>query len=272
VTWWRAATVALVSTVMLAIGAATSLGSDGLYSIKASQMCFAHLATAVDGLPPATPPSPPVLFVKQLPADAIPAPVDGRVGAWSGHGGRYDGVTLTFFAGAVTPKWLNALKSVYGGGTVVRNVVVSWDQKAPTAGFRHTVLRCLQVGPLGGAAMPAIAAAPAASLTTFAGAWGGHTRRLTIASSGRGIEDTNDGCCVHVYRLGLQIVSVRGTLTDATARYRVTSFKRFHDEGPVIRIGQTGTLRLKDGIITDSLTHNIFCSDPAWGATGACGA
>jgi len=256
---------------MLATGGA-SFGSPGLYSIDATQTCFAHLATSVDGLPPATPPSPAVLFVRQLPADAITGPVDGRVGVWSGHGSGYEGVTFTFFAGPVTHKWLDALESVYAGGTIDRNVVVSWDQTSTSAGFRATVMGCLQVGKLGGAAMPAMQAAPGADLATFAGAWGGHTRGLTIAASGRGLELTDDGCCQHVYRLGLQILSVSGTLTAATARYRVTSFKRYHDGGPSLQVGQTGKLLLSDGIITNSRTHDIFCSDPAWGATGACGA
>lgn len=257
---------------MLSAVAAASGGSPGLYSINATQTCFAHLSNAVDGLPPATPPSPPVLFVRQLPADEIPAPVDGRVGAWSGHGSGYAGVTLTFFQGPVTRKWLDALESVYGGGTVVRNVVVSWDQKSSPAGFRSTVMGCLQVGQLGGAEMPAMQAAPAASLAAFGGNWGGHTRELTLTATGRGLENTDDGCCNHVYRLGLQILSVSGTLTDGTARYRVTSFQRYHDGGPSLQVGETGKLLLKDGIITNSRTHNIFCSDPAWGATGACGA
>jgi hypothetical protein len=258
--------------VVLGAAAAASFGSPALYSVDATQSCFAHLATAVDGLPPATPPSPAALFVRQLPADAIPAPVDGRVGVWAGRGSGYEGVTLTFFQGPVTRKWLGALESVYGGGTVVRNVVVSWDQTSSSAGFRDTVMGCLQVGRLGGAEMPAMQPAPAAGLATFAGEWGGHTRGLTISPSGRGLENTDDGCCDHVYRLGLQILSVSGTLTDAVARYRVTSFVRYHAEGPNLRIGQTGTLQLSDGIITNSRTHNIFCSDPAWGATGACGA
>jgi hypothetical protein len=269
---WRVATVALVSTVVLGTAAAASFGSPSLYSIYATQRCFAHLASAVDGLPPATPPSPAVLFVRQLPGDAIPAPDDGRLGVWRGNGSGYEGVTLTFFAGPVTRKWLDALESVYAGGKVVRNVVVSWDQKSSSAGFRDTVMGCLQVGRLGGAEMPAMQAAPPAGLATFAGEWGGHTRGLAITASGRGLENTDDGCCAHVYRLGLQILSVSGTLTDAAARYRVTSFERYHDGGPSLHVGETGKLVLKNGIITNSRTHNIFCSDPAWGATGACGA
>jgi hypothetical protein len=215
-------------------------------------------------MPPATPPTPPALFVSFLPADAIQAPVDGRVAAWRGHGRVYEGVTITFFQAApVTREWLSALESVYGGGTVDRNVVLAWDQRSTSASFRDIVVGCLR------AAAPDV---PAAGLSTFAGAWGGHTRALTISAAGRGLENTDDGCCDHEYRLGFRILSVSGSLTRATATYRVTSYVRYHDDVPNLRTGQTGKLVLKDGIVTDTLTHTIFCSDPAWGATGACGA
>jgi hypothetical protein len=249
---------------MIATAAAASGTAPGLYTAEATEACLESTPGAVVGMPPATPPVPPALFVSFLPADAVPAPVEGRVAAWRGRGRAYEGVTITFFLGApVTRKWLNALESIYGGGTVDGNVVLAWDQSSTSASFRSTVLGCLR------AAAPAV---PAAGLGTFAGAWGGHTRGLTITAGGRGLESTDDGCCDHEYRLGFQILSVSGTLTRATATYRVTSFARYHDDVPNIRAGQSGKLLLKDGIVTNTLTRTIFCSDPAWGATGACGA
>jgi hypothetical protein len=68
-----------------------------------------------------------------------------------------------------------------------------------------------------------------------------------------------------------QILSVTGTLTRATASYRVTRFKHFRG-GPTIRTGQIGKLLLRNGIVRNPLTEDYFCSNPAWGATGACGA
>jgi hypothetical protein len=253
-----------VSGLVLATAAAAAGGSPVLYTTEATEACLQSTPGAVVGMPPATPTVPPALFVTFLPADAVQAPVDGRVAAWRGRGPTYEGVTITFFQGApITPEWLNALESVYGGGTVYRNVVLAWDQKSTSASFRETVMGCLKA---------AVGAAPAAGFATFAGAWGGHTRGLTITSSGRGLETTDDGCCTHEYRLGFQIVSVSGTLTRATATYRVRSYTRFHDDVPDLRAGQTGKLVLKDGIVTNTLTRTIFCSEPAWGATGACGA
>src|SRR5262249_46610408 len=109
-------------------------------------------------------------------------------------------------------------------------------------------------------------------LATFVGYWGGHTRGLRITSGGRGAEDASDGCCFRVYHLALQVLSVSGTLTRATAVYRLTSFKRYERSVPRLRVGQVGKLLLRNGIVTNSLSKVYFRSNPAWGATGACGA
>jgi hypothetical protein len=69
-----------------------------------------------------------------------------------------------------------------------------------------------------------------------------------------------------------RILSLSGTLTRAEATYRVTSFKRYDRQIASLRKGEVGTLRLRNGIVTNTLTENYFCSDPAWGATQACGA
>jgi len=114
--------------------------------------------------------------------------------------------------------------------------------------------------------------APAASLATFAGTWGGHTRGLSISARGRGSESADSGCCDREYELTFQIVSVRGTVTRAVATYRVTFCKRFHPYVPKIVTGQAGKLVLRNGVVTNTLTKDFFCSEPAWGATGLCGA
>jgi hypothetical protein len=67
-------------------------------------------------------------------------------------------------------------------------------------------------------------------------------------------------------------LSVSGTLTRAAAAYRVTSFKRYESGVRRLRVGDVGTLLLRNGIVTNTLTRDFFCSGPAWGATGACGA
>lgn len=111
-----------------------------------------------------------------------------------------------------------------------------------------------------------------AAIATFAGAWGGHTRGLSITRTGTGREDVDDGCCRRVYTLTFRILGVSGTLTRATARYRVLSFRRYASYVKSLRVGEAGGLKLTNGIVTNTLTGVIYCSDPAWGATGACGA
>ncbi len=246
-----------------------------LYTLAASQSCLMSLPNAVAGLPPATPPVPSALFVDALARDTIstaegegPRPrVHKQLGTWYGDG-SYQGIILSFFKTVPDARAsLKKLAWLYGGKRI-RNVVVTWDQRSlPSPGVRATVLGCLRSDAVGGSERPA----PPASLATFAGTWGGHGRSLTITSSGRGRESANDGCCTRVYRMTFQILSVTGTLTQATAAYRVTSFKRYVRGVRRLRVGDVGQLRLRNGIVTSTLTRDYFCSDPAWGATGACG-
>ncbi|MGH2976903.1 MAG: hypothetical protein ACRDKC_00805 [Gaiellaceae bacterium] len=153
------------------------------------------------------------------------------------------------------------------GGERIRNVVATWDQQRKARGLRNRVFGCLR--PNG----PPVSRrrAPRAGLATFAGRWGGHGRGLTIKASGSGGEFANASCCVRVYRLAFRILSVRGTLTRATASYRVTSYRRYDNSVRKLRAGAVGKLPLTNGIVTNTLTRDFFCSDPAWGATNACG-
>lgn len=248
------------------------------YTLAATQSCLTKLPNAVAGLPPTKPPVPPALFVYALAHDAESTWGFGRrprphkqLGAWYGDG-RYQGIILSFFKSVPDARAsLKYLASLYGG-TLTRNVVVTWDQQStPSPNVRSTVFGCLRsgasIGPVGSRRPP-----PAATLATFAGRWGGHTRGLSITSSGRGFESADAGCCTRVYQMAFQILSVSGTLTRATAVYRVTSFRRFESGVRTRHVGDVGNLLLKNGIVTNTLTGDYFCSDPAWGATGACGA
>jgi hypothetical protein len=94
---------------------------------------------------------------------------------------------------------------------------------------------------------------------------------MSIASTGRGSEFANASCCERSYQVGFRILSVRGTLTRAAARYRVTSFRRYDRGIRRLRVGEVGKFLLRNGIVTNTLTHDFFCSNPAWGATNACG-
>ena len=263
--------------VALALTAPGAAAHTPLYTLAATQACLTKLPSTIVGLPPASPPVPPSLFVHALAHDDVstaegvgPRPRPHKqLGVWDGNG-TYEGIILSFFKSVPDARAsVKSLASLYGGQRI-RNVVVTRDQKpTPSRRLRNTVLGCLRSKAAG--AVPS-RAPPPASLATFAGRWGGHTRALSITSRGRGREDADDGCCTLVYRLRFQILSVSGTLTRATAVYRVTSFKRYERGVRRLHVGDAGKLSLRNGIVTNTLTRDFFCSAPAWGATGACGA
>jgi len=224
------------------------------------------------------PPIPPVLFVYALAGDDVstaegegPRPRAHRqLGAWYGKR-SYEGIIVSFFKSVPDARaFFKTLAWLYGGQRS-RNVVVTWDQQArPSQSLRNTVLGCLRpkgVGRTGGSIRPP----PQVRLGTFVGYWGGHDRGLSIKAGGRGHERGNGGCCSRIYQMTFHILSVRGTLTRATALYRVTSFRRYESGVRKLHVGEIGELRLRNGIVTNTLTQAFFCSNPAWGATNACG-
>jgi hypothetical protein len=208
------------------------------------------------------------MFVYSFPRDRLPPRAQGELGVWSGRT-SYDGITLSFFSSARDARAsFKEIVSLYGG-KLVGNVVVAWSGAVPPRSLQRTVLGCLRAGPAVGRTP---LRAPQATLATFAGYWGGHGRGLRIGADGRAGEGDNDGCCTRVYQMTYRILSVSGTITRATAVYRVTSFRRYVRDMPRLRVGRRGKLLLRNGIVTNALTRDYFCSGPAWGATGACGA
>lgn len=182
-------------------------------------------------------------------------------------------MTLDFFRTARDARAARKPLAWLSGAELRRNVIVGWEQgSVPRRPLRKSVLDCLRTEAEAGAAPGEQRSTPRAGLATFGGYWGGHDRGLRITSHGRGAERANSSCCTRVYDLSFQILSVSGTLTRATASYRVMSFKRYDREAPTLRRGQMGKLVLRNGILTNALTQDFFCSNPAWGATGACGA
>ena len=230
------------------------------------------LPGAIVGLPPAAPPAARALFVYRTPSLRLAPPVMGLLVAFRGDAkrGAYDAVTFIFFKSARSARRFLAMP--LQGGVLSRNVLVSWDHRlAGATGWRKAVRACLRVATSAGVSPTPKRSIPRASLATFAGYWGGHTRGLRITTAGLGHEFEDSGCCVRLYEMNFQILSVKGTLTRATATYRVVWFKHYRG-GPTLHRGQLGKLLLRDGIATNSLTGDYFCSFRAWGATAACGA
>ena len=117
--------------------------------------------------------------------------------------------------------------------------------------------------------------ASAVSLKPFVGEWVGHTRDVTVSTSGRLEEHVGDGCCDPVIDLVLQLSHPR---RDGTwvATSRVVSAKvhpGWKGSGrPAPKPGDTGTVTVgADHILVDSITTNGFC-DPDRTAPGTCGA
>lgn len=272
----RGGTFAAIVLGALALALVAAAAAAPRYTRAATDACLVTLPNAVAGLPPATPPVTQTLFVDALAHDdestvglggARPRP-HTQLGIWTGAR-AYEGIILSFFASDGDARAsLKPLTGLYGG-EVMHNVVVSWDQKAkPSRALRESVFGCLRGGAPAGVPHPA----PTAGLATFAGAWGGHTRSLSITASGRGREAADDGCCTPEYRMSFRILSVSGTLTRATAVYRVVTYERLDRHLRAVRAGALGKLLLRNGVLSNTLTGDYFCSDVAWGATGACGA
>jgi hypothetical protein len=116
----------------------------------------------------------------------------------------------------------------------------------------------------------------AATLRVFAGTWGGHGRSLRITPAGRATESISDGCCDHLITFTYRLSRPRGRASRASATARVTSVhiadpSAFGASFPAPKVGQTGVVRLRSGVISEPFIDTTFC-DKAAGLKGRCGA
>jgi hypothetical protein len=109
-----------------------------------------------------------------------------------------------------------------------------------------------------------VATSSHASLSTFARYWWGHGRGLDIRRSGRAREYTRPYLPGPPYNAApyFEVISVSGSRGAADARIRVISVRDSHHTLSPAQIpeGQFGTLRLRHGVVTDSLTHGTYCA------------
>ena len=98
-------------------------------------------------------------------------------------------------------------------------------------------------------------------------------RGIDVYGSGLGKEYAGRGRH-ELVTLTFKVLRVTGTPGVADARIRVTSaqvFNRGAYFGFVPHVGELGTLRLRNGIVTDSITRVVYCApgidecDPALG-------
>ena len=274
----RSVLVAVVALGVLAGFSAGTRAKPADYTLAGTRSCLLRLPHAIAGLPPAAPLGRPAVFVYRLSyrsQDSEFVLGGGRphtqLGAWSSA--KYHGIIFSFFRTASAARLSFKGMAQLFGGVRIGNVVATWDGAKPRRLVRRTFLGCLRSGRP--SSIAATGPVPAASLRTFAGTWGGHTRGVSISMSGVGQESASDGCCTRLYHLSFQITSVSGTLTRARAVYRVTAFTNYANGGGItINVGDIGKLRLRNGILANTLSHDYFCSGVAWGAsrTGGCGA
>jgi hypothetical protein len=116
-----------------------------------------------------------------------------------------------------------------------------------------------------------------ATLDTFAGTWQAHARTLKVKRTGSGQEWVTLGLGHFVIALRFRVSQPRGTPDDATATATVTAVRLgdrsvFIAARPAPRVGESRTIRLRDGVIT-GLTGDHYCGPTAgdWIDAG-CGA
>ena len=106
--------------------------------------------------------------------------------------------------------------------------------------------------------------APRATLATFAGS-GGATLEGSISARPATAARISDGCCYRVIDLSFRLAKPLGTSRDAIVTLRVTKVRLYNTaiywkNRPLPKIGQRGQLRLRNGVLTESLTDTIFCA------------
>ena len=273
---WRLILLGSVGSLLAGLtSASASQPSPYLYDAANTAACLYAQRDVVDALPPATSPSRPILYIYFPRPERYSYPKGTRrLRAWYGAGAAdtLQGASLIFFRSYSAARHFRDDDN-YKRGFLARNVLIEWThEKDSSRSLGRVVRSCLRTQRQGhGEARPPHRSLPKADLKTFTGHWGGHTRRLIITRSGLGTEIVDDGCCTPVFNFAFQLVRASGTVKNATAIVRVTAVRLWKSNHRP-HVGQIGRLVLKNGIVTDNLSHVYFCSDPAWGATGACGA
>jgi hypothetical protein len=102
------------------------------------------------------------------------------------------------------------------------------------------------------------------TLSAFSGSWQGHGRGLSISRDGVGRAEVYSGCCDFVlavrFRLTRPHAAAGGaTATETAIAVRIGDRSAFGGPWHPPRVGESATLRLKDGVITDPLSGANYC-------------
>jgi hypothetical protein len=106
------------------------------------------------------------------------------------------------------------------------------------------------------------------TLSVFAGSWEGHGEGLTITRDGVGKAEIYSGCCDFVLAVTFKLARPRAapggaTATETATAVRIGDRSAFGGPWHPPHVGETATLRLKDGVITDPLSGADYCSPHA---------
>jgi hypothetical protein len=117
-----------------------------------------------------------------------------------------------------------------------------------------------------------------ATMATFSGTWQAHGRTLKITRTGNAREWISLGLGHFFIGLRFRLSQPSGTPDDATATATVTAvrlgeWRASTASRPPPRVGQSRRIRLRDGVITETLTGANYCGPGAgnWLDVG-CGA
>jgi hypothetical protein len=107
-----------------------------------------------------------------------------------------------------------------------------------------------------------------ATLATFGGTWQGHGHTLKITRAGVATETIDSGCCHLALAVDFRLSNPHGTARTATATATVAAVRTgeqsaFAEAIPKPRVGQSRTIRLREGVITETLTGTRYCSPAA---------
>ena len=116
-----------------------------------------------------------------------------------------------------------------------------------------------------------------ATLATFAGGWQAHARSLKITRTGNAHEWLTLGLGDFVVELRFRLSRPKGnphkaTATATVAAVRVGERSAFTAAHPIPRVGESFKIRLRDGVITESLTGASYCGSGVDWPDAGCGA
>jgi hypothetical protein len=114
----------------------------------------------------------------------------------------------------------------------------------------------------------------APDFSALVGYWSGHTRLLTVTGDGVVTEKIQDGCCDLIIKLTYQLTEpvTKDGVTRAQATItNVKVGKRKLLQGSVPKVGKTGTITLRGGVIRPPYFKTNYC-DPKSKKQGTCGA